>query len=43
MGAGVAYTTTVYAASTLRGGKTDQFNHWYAGVASGAVIGKCGN
>jgi len=39
IGGGLAYTATVNTMSALRG-KTDQLNYFYAGLATGAVIGK---
>jgi hypothetical protein len=39
VGGGIAYTTTVCIASSLRGKKEDTWNHFFGGAMSGAVIG----
>jgi len=40
VGGALAYASAVNVCSSLRGGKTDQYNHLVGGLATGAVIGK---
>jgi len=41
VGGGLVYTSAVQVACSLRGGKTDQWNHFLGGAAAVAVVGKC--